>query len=62
MPRAWADLTIVNIDEDSLLHDMYWLRVPVVRVGGKDVFEAKMMDREGGWKMRLRDSISKPLE
>jgi hypothetical protein len=46
-------LTVVNIDEDSALHDRYWMRVPIVRVEGEDVFEAKMMDQGGEWKMRL---------
>jgi hypothetical protein len=46
-------LQVVNIDEDSVLHDKYWLRVPVVRIDGKDVFEAKMIDLEGKWKKIL---------
>jgi len=45
-----TSLKVVNIDEDSTLHDTYWFRVPVVRIQGKDVFEAKMIDREGEWK------------
>lgn len=48
-----ANLMITNIDDDSTLHDKYWLRVPVVRVGGKEVFEAKMVDPEGEWKKKL---------
>ncbi|MDV3243825.1 MAG: glutaredoxin family protein [Nitrososphaerales archaeon] len=44
MTVVGAALTVVNIDEDSVLHDKYWLRVPVVRVEGEDVFEARMMD------------------
>jgi len=48
-----AGLQVVNIDEDSALHDKYWLRVPVVRIEGKDVFEAKMIDSEGEWRKKL---------
>ena len=48
-----TSLTVVNIDEDSALRDAYWLRVPVVRVEGEDVFEAKMMDTRGEWKKVL---------
>jgi hypothetical protein len=55
-----ADPTVVDIDEDLVLHDKYWLRVPVVRVGGKDVFEAKMMDRGDEWRLTLRDLVSEP--
>jgi hypothetical protein len=52
-----TSLTVVDIDQDSALHDRYWLRVPVVRVGGEDVFEAKMMDQEGRWKKSLADLL-----
>ena len=55
-----TSMRVVDIDEDSALHDMYFLRVPVVRVGGKDVFEAKMMDRDGEWKITLRALFSEP--
>ena len=48
-----TSLTVVDLDEDSALHDKYWMRIPVVRVEGEDVFEAKMMDQEGEWKNRL---------
>jgi len=48
-----ASLTVVDIDVDSVLHDKYWMRIPVVRVEGEDVFEAKMMDQEGEWKKIL---------
>ena len=53
MAIVGTGLAVVDIDEDSVLHDKYWLRVPVVRVEGEDVFEAKMMDQEGEWKNRL---------
>lgn len=48
-----TSLTVEYIDEDSVLYDRYWLRVPVVRVGDVDVFEAKMMDQGREWKKRL---------
>ena len=48
-----ASLTTVDIDGDAALHDAYWMRVPVVTVGGREVFEAKMMDLEGRWRERL---------
>jgi hypothetical protein len=53
MKGVRADVTVVDIDKDPALHDRYWMRIPVVTVGGKDVFEAKMMDLEGRWKKRL---------
>ena len=48
-----AMLTVVDIDSDQALRDSYWIRVPVVTVGGKEVFEAKMMDPDGRWRERL---------
>jgi hypothetical protein len=53
IPGMKTSLTVVDVDRDPALHDKYWLRVPVVAVGGKDVFEAKMMDPEGRWRKRL---------
>ena len=53
MTTIGPNLTVINIDEDSTLHDKYWLSVPVVRIGGEDVFVAKMMDPEGVWKKQL---------
>ena len=53
MATIGTSLMVVDIDEDSALHDKYWMRIPVVRVEGEDVFEAKMMDQEGEWKNRL---------
>lgn len=46
-------LTVVDIDGDPALHDRYLLRIPVVTVGGREVFEAKIMDPEGKWRKRL---------
>lgn len=51
--RAGIRLTVVDIDDDEELHDRYWLKIPVVRLGGEDVFDARMMDAAGGWKQRL---------
>jgi len=53
MKAVKSGLKVVNIDEDSVLYDKYWLRVPVVRIEGKDVFEAKMIDLKGEWKKKL---------
>jgi Glutaredoxin-like domain (DUF836) len=52
-------LQVVYIDEDSVLHDKYWFRVPVVQIEGKDVFEANMIDREGEWKKKLARLLDK---
>ncbi len=50
MKEVAVNLTVVDIDKDWALHDEYVLRIPVVLVGGKEVFEAKMMDPAGSWR------------
>ena len=50
---AGTNLKVVDIDGDITLHDTYWFRIPVVRIQGRDVFEAKMIDQEGEWKHTL---------
>ena len=50
---AGIRVEVVDVGRDPELHDRYWLRVPVVTVRGREVFEAKMMDLEGRWKGRL---------
>lgn len=53
-------LTVIDIGKDQTLHDRYWLRIPVVIVGGKEIFEAKMMDPEGRWRVLLRSLLVGP--
>lgn len=48
-----GSLSIVDIEKDFALKKKYWMRVPVVTVGGREVFEARMMDLEGRWRKRL---------
>ena len=54
MEGTQIEVKVIDIDEDPALHDKYVLRIPVVSVGGEDVFEAAMMDTEGKWKELLR--------
>jgi len=53
MKEVKTSLTVVDIDSDPALHDRYLLRIPIVTVDGREVFEAKMMDPEGRWRKRL---------
>ena len=50
---ATVRLAVVDIDDDPKLRDKYWATVPVVRLGGKDVFDAGMMDTRGSWRGKL---------
>ncbi len=47
----------VDIDRDPMMHDRYLLRIPVVTIDGKEVFEAKMMDPAGNWRGLLRSLL-----
>lgn len=60
MEGIGAGLSVVDIGRDPALHERYWMRVPVVTVGGREVFEAKMMDLEGRWKQRLPSLLRGP--
>jgi len=55
-----AGFTVVNIEGSRELHDEYWVRIPVVLVGGVVVFDARMMDVEGEWRKTLRRLLGSP--
>lgn len=57
MPEAVSKLTVVDITSDRSLQDRYLLRIPVVVVGGREIFEAKMMDTGGKWKKMLASML-----
>ena len=57
MDLGGTGLTVVDVETDPTVHDKYWLRVPVVAVDGKDIFEAKMMDPEGKWRRTLASAL-----
>jgi Glutaredoxin-like domain (DUF836) len=56
--RSTIRLRILDIDEDPALRDKYWLTIPVVRLGGVDVFDARMMDPSGDWKGKLTNLLN----
>ena len=60
MKAAGVSLTVIDIEDDPALESGFWLRVPVVVVAGREIFEAKMMDPEGRWKERLRSLLDGP--
>ena len=58
--RIGRGLIVVDVDRDQVLLEKYLLRIPVVTVAGKEVFEVMMMDPHGGWKERLRSVLQSP--
>jgi len=52
--RMGTGLRVIDVDKDQALLERYSLRIPVVTMEGREVFEAKMMDLHGRWKESLR--------
>lgn len=48
-----GSLTVVDIEKDPALQAKYSVKIPVVTVGGREVFEASMMDLKGAWRKRF---------
>lgn len=48
-----GSLTVVDIEKDPALKAKYSVKIPVVTVGGREVFEASMMDLKGAWRKRF---------
>jgi hypothetical protein len=57
MKLVKTSLNKMSIDDNESLYGKYWLRVPVVMVGGQVIFEAKLMDLEGRWKKQLFSAL-----
>ena len=53
-------LELRSVEEEPELYKKYVLRIPVVIVGGAEVFEAKEMDLAGLWKRKLERTAVKP--
>ncbi len=51
------DLSIQFIDDDSSLFDKYWIKVPVVRLNGIDVYEAEDLAHPGGCRKKLEKML-----
>jgi glutaredoxin len=46
--RYDLEVRVLDIKDDPKLREKYWLTVPAVQIGGKDVFDATHMRGEGG--------------
>jgi hypothetical protein len=53
-------LELRSLEEDPELYRKYVLRIPVVVMGGAEVFEAKDMDLAGLWKRELERKVAGP--
>ena len=47
------EVKVLDIQEDTKLHDEYCHRIPVVRINGKDIFDARDMARTAGYMQSL---------
>jgi hypothetical protein len=57
--RHAFDVEVLDIMEDRELHDLYWLRIPVVRIEGRVVFEAKDMRDPSDCEAQLERLVSR---
>lgn len=51
-------LTVLSIENDPILFKEYFLKVPVVRLDGKDIFEAEDIARKEDCKQKLEALVS----
>ncbi|MGI0078758.1 MAG: glutaredoxin family protein [Nitrososphaerales archaeon] len=57
--RASFELEILYIEDDESLHDSYWLKIPVVRLDGKDIYEAEDIALPSECKEKLERVLSR---
>ena len=50
-------LVVLDIEEDRALFDAYWIKIPVVRVDGKDVFEVEDIALKKDCEEKLRGLV-----
>ena len=58
--RYDLEVRVLDIDDDPELHDKYWLTIPVVQIGRKDVFDANDMVDTADYVRFLERLVSKP--
>ena len=51
------DFSILFIEDDSSLFDRYWIKVPVVRLNGTDVYEAEDLAQPVECKAKLEKLV-----
>ena len=57
VPRYDIEVRVLDIAQDSALHDRYWLTVPVVQIDGRDVFDAGDMRPGADYSSRLESLL-----
>jgi hypothetical protein len=57
-PTNHYQIELRSLEEEPELMRKYALRIPVVILGGAEVFEAKDMDLAGLWKRRLERIVA----
>ena len=51
------EVNVVDIGDDPLLHDKYWLTIPVILIDGKDVFDVRHMGGEVNYAIMLEQLL-----
>lgn len=55
-----VEVKVLHIDDDTALHDKYWLTVPVVLVDGEQVFDANQIGGGRDYLKRLEALLKGP--
>ncbi len=50
-------LIVLDINDNPGLHDKYWLKIPVVRLDGKDVLEAEDIALPNECRVKIRSLV-----
>ena len=52
-PRFNLEVKVVDIGDDPVLHDKYWLTIPAVLIDGKDAFDIRHLGGEVNYAIML---------
>jgi len=56
-PRFNLEVRVVDIGDDPVLHDKYWLTIPAVQIDGKDAFDIRHLGGEVNYAIMLEQLL-----
>jgi glutaredoxin len=56
-PRFNLEVRVVDIGDDPVLHDKYWLTIPAVLIDGKDAFDIRHLGGEVNYAIMLEQLL-----